>query len=130
MKPLVACIIIGGVGLLAAGCTTSSDLSQEAFTKNYTAGSEFHPEGARLNRNKAIQLGVATLERQGFRTNELANPGALYIGPTRGMLGVRHKDWIITFKNNSASAYRYPSLGVYVDDRNGKTEVVQKGAHP
>jgi hypothetical protein len=45
-----------------------------------------------------------------------------------GMVGISIWD---TFKNNSAaSAARYPSLSVYVDDRNGKTEVVEKGAQP
>jgi hypothetical protein len=132
MRPLIACSIlaIGGL-LLPLGCATDSDLSDKAFAERYTAGSQFHPWGAHLTRDDAIRLGARAYEQLGFRPEDLGNAGALYIGPTRGFLGIKHKTWDVSFKNKSpGSAARYPTLSVYVDDRSGKAEVVEKGAHP
>ena len=131
MKPFCffCLIIVAGVALLA-GCATESDFSDKSFKERYANGSKFHPKGARLTKPEAIQLGAEAFEKMGFRSADLGNPRALYLGPMRGMFGVTHKDWDVHFLNKSASASRWPALSVYVDDRTGRTDAVEKDAHP
>ena len=69
-------------------------------------------------------------EKMGFRSEHLGNPGGDYHAPIRGMFGVIHTDWIVSFANKSASAARWPTLAVHVNDRTGKTDVVEADAHP
>ena len=131
MKNFAVRSLVPALGIaFLAGCATESDLSEQAFAEHYAVGSESHPKGARLSRNQAIRLGSRAFERLGFPSDDLGNPGALYIGPERGMFGARHRDWIVSFANKGASAARYPGLTVYVDDRNGETDIIEKGAKP
>ena len=112
------------------GCSSESDFKDTSMKERLFESSEFHPKDARLTKPEAIRLAAQALVKEGFRPDDFNNPGANYIGPTRGMFGIKHDDWIVSFTNKTASASRYPTLSVYVDDRTGKTEIVEKEAHP
>lgn len=117
-------VLVGTVAIaVLSGCSTDLSMNEKEFSESQMdAASTRPPQGARLSPHDAVLLAACRLERDGQGPLALTAPTVSYLGPQRSLRSLPHKLWLVIFSTDAGASSDH-SVGVYVDDKTGKTEV-------